>query len=289
MKYNLIADAGSTKIDWVLADREGAVVKRFATGGFNATIASEEQTRTFQAELLGLLENCPAPDMVYYYGAGCATPESCLKVRSALRDATGATGIEVDSDLLGAARGLFGSRPGIACILGTGSNSCLYDGERIRHNIPSLGFILGDEGGGAAIGRQFVKDWLRGGIPTDAKEHLDKLDFHLELKDVLDNVYRSPAPNRYLASFLPVVAELTDTDYCKSLVGDEMENFILNTVKQYPGHSDLPVRFAGSIAARFEGILREVAEKNGVRIDMIVRHPLDGIVRYHSEKTTNHG
>ena len=283
MYYNIIADAGSTKIDWVFTDREGVEVKRFSTAGINALLADRAHIESILREVNANIEDNVNVGNLYYYGAGCATPAICDKIGEIMKSGLNASSVMVASDLLGAARSLLGNSRGIACILGTGSNSCLYDGNQIISNVPSLGYILGDEGSGAALGKRLVSDAFKGQLPTLIKDRfLDR--FNLSLGVILDKVYREPNPNRFLASLVPFIHEHLWNPYIYSLVRQEFENFLVRNVSSYSGSRNLPICFTGSIAFHFSDILRQVADSTGFTIGTISRQPLDGLIKYHSLK-----
>ncbi len=170
MKTILIADAGSTKVDWAVLTDNGEILARFTTCGINALLVDDEPHASTMAEAGCGIPSGVSPDEIFYYGAGCATPDICKKMQSAIHNNWPEASISVNSDLLGAARSLFGHRKGIACILGTGSNSCLYDGNEITCQIPSLGYILGDEGSGAALGKRLVVDVFKQQLPEDIRD-----------------------------------------------------------------------------------------------------------------------
>ena len=282
MEYTLIADAGSTKIDWALVGQDRAGALRFSTTGLNALLADAAEISRVMLEAESRIPSDVNITEIHYYGAGCATPEICGKLRQALEETIGASGrVAVDSDLLGAARSLLGDRRGIACILGTGSNSCLYDGSAIERNIPSLGFILGDEGSGASLGKRLVADAFKGHLPrTVADRFLE--EYGLSLGDILDKVYRSPAPSRFLASLVPFLHSHLWNPYVYSLVMTEFRSFLTRNVSPYAGSRSLPISFTGSIAFHFADILREAADELGFTVGEITRQPLDGLIRYHS-------
>lgn len=281
MEYTLIADAGSTKIDWVLvgSDRTGAL--RFGTTGLNALLADAAETSRVMLEAESRIPAGVNITEIHYYGAGCATPEICDKIRRALEETIGAGRVSVESDLLGAARSLLGDRRGIACILGTGSNSCLYDGSAIERNIPSLGFILGDEGSGASLGKRLVADAFKGHLPQTVAERFLE-EYGLTLGEILDKVYRSPAPSRFLASLVPFIHGHLWNPYVYSLVMNEFRSFFTRNVSPYAGSRALPISFTGSIAFHFADILRKAADELGFTVGEITRQPLDGLIRYHS-------
>ena len=201
----LIADSGSTKTDWCVV-REGRTVRRFETDGTNPFFQAPEQIeRTLASQLLPRLDGRPVRS-VFFYGAGCAFEEQTAMIRRVLRSLLDVRRVEVGSDMLAAARALCGRDPGIACILGTGSNSCRWDGQRIAEQVSPLGFILGDEGSGAVLGRRLVGDCLKNRLPAGLREmFLDR--FGLTPAEILDRVYRQPFPNRFLASLSPFLAE----------------------------------------------------------------------------------
>lgn len=276
----LIADAGSTKIDWALTGDSGKAEKTFSTEGLNVLLAEREEFDALIAAVKESLGDGVSPDEIYYYGAGCATPTICAKVENALRHSFDAGRIVVASDLLGAARSLLGHSRGIACILGTGSNSCLYDGEKIERNVPSLGFILGDEGSGAALGKRLVSDAFKGHLPkVISDEFLDA--YGLTLDEILNKVYRSARPNKFLASLVPFLYEHLWNPYVYSLVRREFENFLLRNVSPYQGARILPIAFTGSIAFHFKDVLADAAGAQGFRIGAITARPLEGLITYH--------
>lgn len=282
MNYKIIADAGSTKIDWVLTDAQGGELKRLHTPGVNALLADKEDLDACFCEVRSNIEENVKIVSIYYYGAGCATPEICNKVQKSLQGVFGAENIEVYSDLLGAARSLFGDKKGIACILGTGSNSCLYDGKRIVRNIPSLGFILGDEGSGAALGKRLVSDSFKGHLPAVISEKFLET-YGLSLGSILDKVYKTPAPNKFLASLVPFIREHLWNPYVYSMVRKEFENFLQRNVSPYQGSRTLPISFTGGIARHFDVILRDAVAQGGYKLGEITEHPIEGLIKYHSQ------
>lgn len=282
MKQKLIADAGSTKVDWALVE-DGEVKARLTTPGLNALMADEQEIENIFQTATSQLGAGAAPYHIHYYGAGCATPEICEKIRKPLLKITGAKAADVTTDLLGAARATLGRKKGIACILGTGSNSCFYDGEAIAENVPSLGFILGDEGSGAALGKRLVSDAFKGHLPENIKEKFLET-YKLTLGEILDRIYRQPSPNRFLASLVPFLKENIWNPYIYSLVLKEFTQFFRRNVSRYKGAHSLPISVTGSLAFHFEKILREAAASQGFSVATITSSPLDGLIRFHSEE-----
>lgn len=221
---------------------------------------------------------------IHFYGAGCAGEGKCNLVKEAISNVVAAPLIEVNSDLLGAARALCYNDPGIVCILGTGSNSCYYDGKKIVRNIPPLGFILGDEGSAAVMGKKLVADYLKNMMP----EHLRRLferDYSITSAEVLNKIYRTEFPNRYLSGFAPFLSKNIGDSYCEKLVVSDFQDFVERNVLNYKECREIPVSFAGSVAYYFERQLKIVLQSNGLTLGRIVQHPVDLLVEYHKSKT----
>ena len=275
----LIADSGSTKTDWCIVFN-GTLIKRIGTKGINPFFQSEED---IQQELTAsLLPQLPEGTInsVYFYGAGC-TPEKAPVLRRAIADSLPVIGnIKANSDMLAAARGLCGHEPGIACIMGTGSNSCYYDGKHIGANVSPLGFILGDEGSGACLGKLLVGDILKNQMTPELKEKFLK-QFNLEPADIIDRVYRKPFPNRFLASLSPFLAQNLDEPCVRTLVLNSFKAFLKRNVMQYD-YQHSKVHFIGSVAFHYKEVLTEAAQEMGVQIGTILQSPMEGLISYHS-------
>ncbi|NDV57382.1 BadF/BadG/BcrA/BcrD ATPase family protein [Bacteroides sp. 519] len=274
----LIADSGSTKTKWALVD-ENKRVRSFQTKGLNPYFQTvEEAGQRIKNELLTELGTV-AIDALHFYGAGC-TPDKKPVVYKLFSDHFPITQtITVESDMMGAARSMCGNNPGIVCILGTGSNSCYYNGNEIVKNISPLGYILGDEGSGAVLGRTLIGDLLKNQLPDGLKEaFLHK--YALTPADVIEKVYRQPFPNRFLASLSPFLLEHIDVAEVKELVIRCFKSFIERNVKQYD-YLQHPVYFTGSIAWHYKEVLIEAAGQCGVTIESIEVDPVEGLVEYH--------
>lgn len=284
MKKTLLADAGSTKVAWAVIGDDTDI--QFTTEGLNALMASPDDisNRLEQAHAQLISHGIPSEfDEIYFYGAGCATPAICKKMSDALSGRWSDAKIEVNSDLLAAARALLDTSRGIVCILGTGSNSCLYDGEKIVSNVPSLGFILGDEGSGAALGKRLVSDAFKGKLPDLIKQRF--IAKHgLELADILDRVYRQSAPNRFLASLVPFLQENIWNPYIYSIVYQEFLTFLKRNVELYPGARTLPISFTGSIAFHFRDVLEKAASSLNLKIADVKPSPLEGLIKHHRNR-----
>lgn len=276
----LIADSGSTKTDWCVI-LDNTPIKRIGTKGLNPFFQSEEE---IQQELThSLLPQLPEGtiDSVYFYGAGC-TPEKAPTLRRAIADSLPVVGnIKAYSDMLAAARGLCGREAGITCILGTGSNSCFYDGKEIVNHISPLGFILGDEGSGAVLGKLLVGDILKNQLSPAIKEAFLK-QFDLTVPEIIDRVYRQPFPNRFLASLSPFIAQHLEEPGIRQLVLGSFIAFLRRNVMQYD-YTQYPAHFIGSVAHCYKEILQETAQETGIRIGKILQSPMEGLIQYHSD------
>lgn len=279
----LIVDGGSTKTDWCFAVSPSSVIT-VHTDGLNPVIQqADDISDTLICQLLpemqaqGVMPS--AVTAVHYYGAGC-TPERKHVMETLLSGCFAeATRVTVDSDLLAAARALCGRQAGVACILGTGSNSCLYDGDRIVANTPALGYILGDEGSGSVLGRRFLNALLKGCLPTELREEFFET-CHTSLNDIIERVYRRPMPNRFLASTSRFIADRLYIGELEQMVIANFECFILNNLHAY-SVSDKVFHAIGGMATAYEAQLRKAAERQGWRVGVVERTPVSGLIAYH--------
>lgn len=278
----LIADCGSTKIDWCILKGD-KLVKQFFTTGVNALLMPEDKIRaTFETELKPQVEGAEIFE-VYYYGAGCLSEEICSNVsRSIASVIPSATTISVNSDLLAAARALCGRNPGIACILGTGSNSCYYDGEKICDNVSPLGYILGDEGSGAVLGKLLVGDVLKKQLPAELCEKFLK-QFNLDRMKIIENVYKKPAPNRFLASLSPFLIQNIEEPAIHRLVLNAFKSFFVRNIENYANFKEVPVSFVGSVGFYYREVLDEAAKALDITIGTVIKSPMEGLLKYHSK------
>lgn len=278
----LIADSGSTKTDWLFVTPDGERLELHTDGINPARDTRDIIYNVLYHQLLTQgfpLKECgAAPLHVRFYGAGCIEPFS-RNVRSVIGDLLPGSQVEVESDLLGAARALCGHKPGIACILGTGSNSCLYDGKDIVKHTPPLGYILGDEGSGSYLGKTLLNALFKGTLPESLKEAFcDK--YALTLPAVIEHVYRMPSPNAFLASLVPFVAEHRSLPAIHDMLVDAFRLFIMRNIAIY-GHREMPIRCVGGIAFQFEEELRAATAAEGMVLGNILRRPIEAIVQYH--------
>ena len=274
----LIAESGSTRTEWALVE-DNHLVQRVFTEGLNPFFQTRREIS--RSVRLGLPESFfkKKLDQVYYYGAGCSSYEK-KNVLGASLVAQFKTPIQVESDLLAAARGLFKCEAGIACILGTGSNSCFYDGKIIVKNVKAAGYILGDEGSGAVLGKLFLADLLKGLAPKElASEFHEK--FRISANDVMESVYNLPFPNRFLGTIAYFLGDYMDNEYVYNLLTNNLRSFFNRSVCQYD-YMNYPIRFVGSLAYAYSDTLRKVAREFGVEIDVIEETPMNGLIEFHS-------
>lgn len=275
----LIADSGSTKTQWCLFEN-GQILKEIITSGINPFYQTDNEiVISLETQLIPELYNFEITEL-YFYGAGCSFPEKKALVKNSILHFFPNAIIEIESDLLGAARSLFQKEKGIACILGTGSNSCYYDGDEIVQNVSPLGFILGDEGSGAVLGKLLIADCLKNQLPDWLTEKL--LDeYELTPAQILENVYKKPFPNRFLAKFSPFILEHIEEPSVFNLVYDSFDSFLVRNVMQYP-LEDMKVGFIGSIAYYFRDTLEIVASERDISISEITISPMEGLLKFHS-------
>lgn len=279
----LIADSGSTKTHWVVL-HDNEVVLEHHTQGINPYYQHTEAIETLLlAELMPALSQSirSSINQICYYGAGCSSPSLCAIVENALRSLFNNVDITVHHDLLAAARAGCGNQKGIAIILGTGSNSCLYNGTDIIANQPSLGFMLGDEGSGGYIGKQLLIHYLYRELPTELAEAFSNT-YQLNKESILEHIYQKPMPNRFAASFTPFISKHITHPYLQQLVSDAFEAFFKHHVSSYNQYQQYSLAAIGSIATVFETQLRATAKEYGVSISQIIKEPIQGLIQFHS-------
>ena len=277
----LIADSGSTKTDWRIIDAEGGI-HQAKTVGLNPYHQSAN-------DMAGILEQALVPQLqvpveqVFFYGAGCANETISQVAQQALQRIFPSAAIRVHSDLLAAARALCGHKPGIACILGTGANSCLYDGRSIVDNVPPLGYVLGDEGSGTYIGKELLNRYLKRDLPEPLRTRFAKR-YGVTTELVLDHVYRQSQPNRYLAGFAKFAFHHLKHPYIARMVYESFRQFFDRNVRRYEDYPQYKVHFTGSIAFYYSNVLRQVASDEGIMIQNIVESPIAGLTLYHQNR-----
>jgi len=275
----LIADSGSTKTDWRFIDSNRKIIA-FRSEGYNPYLISGTQMEeSLRREVLVPLGS-NTPTMLFFYGAGCGTDANKYAVKKSLTTIFPTTSIEINTDLLAAARSLCGPEKGIAAILGTGSNSCHFDGNSIVANNPSLGYILGDEGSGAALGKELIRMFLYDTLEIRLKEKFVNR-FNLTKEIILEKVYREPLPNRYLASFSIFIYQNIEHSQCVDLVVENFRSFFKHHILRYTNAVDLPLHVTGSVGFYFSNLLRRVAEEQGIRLVRVTETPIAGLLNYH--------
>lgn len=275
----LIADGGSTKTDWRLI-HEGKEYKRIQTSGFNPYLVGSNQIEEILWKELQPHINNTAVSSVYYYGAGCSSPVKNMIVETAFEKVFPNARLNISHDLLAAAHALCGDEEGIAAILGTGSNSCYYDGKEIKDGIFSLGYFFGDEGSGAYLGKQLLIAYLHHELPEEIDSKFRE-EYNLSNENILDSVYTKPAPSRFLASFSKFINENRNYPFIYGLITEAFKAFYKYQVCCYAKYQEVPVHFVGSVAFHYKDILTEVGLEFGIKTGKFIQAPIDGLVEYH--------
>lgn len=274
----LIADSGATKAEWSLVN--GGKVKTINTQGISPYFLGTEQIRDLLLkELSPKLKNVQV-DEIYYYGTGCANPDNVKLIKKALKQVFPDAYMEVTHDLMAAARALCGPDKGIACILGTGSNSCYYNGKKIMRNSPGLGYVLGDEGSGAYLGRKVLQYYLYGTFDDELRGRFD-LTYMTNATEILENVYKKPLPNRYLAGFTYFLAENRGHYMIENIIEDGLNDFFFTHLCKYRETWKLPVNFAGSVAYGFRDVLAQLCQSYEFELGKVLQKPMSGLIAYH--------
>ncbi len=275
----LIADSGSTKTSWCLLYNEEI---RIGTQGISPYfLSSEEIEKVIQGELLARLPLAPGQvSRVYFYGTGLASPEKADAMKAILSGIFNHAKMEINHDLTGAARALCGHEKGLACILGTGSGSCYFDGMTIAESRPGLGFILGDEGSGAYLGKLLIQSYLYQELDEALKERFEK-KYHPSKTEILKKIYQEPYPNRYLASYARFLGDNRAHPEAKNIIYKGITDFLLRHVKSYEESAYLPVHFVGGVAKAFEKEIVYICRKNELKPGRILKNPLEGLIRFH--------
>lgn len=275
----LIADCGATKSEWGLVDNGKS--KSIITQGISPYFLDTEQIRNLLLkELKPRLRNSSVGE-IYYYGTGCANPDNARSVKKALKQVFPDAFIEVTHDLVAAARALCGDKKGIACILGTGSNSCYYNGKRIVKNSPGLGYVLGDEGSGAYLGKKVLQYYLYGTFDDELRGRFD-VTYLTNTTEILENVYKKPLPNRYLAGFTKFLAENRNHYMIENIIEDGLNDFFFNHLCKYNETWNYPVNFVGSVAFGFRDVLRHLCNSYEFELGKVIKKPMSGLIEYHS-------
>ena len=284
MAIQLIADSGATKCEWCLVEDEAR--QSIVTSGISPYFLTKD-------EIIGLLQKELLPKIspagvteVFFYGTGLGNPDNVVVIDAALKVIFPTAAVQANTDLLAAARALCGNEKGMVCILGTGSNSCYYDGNEIVKNIASLGFILGDEGSGASLGKKVIQYYLYNTFEEDLKSLFDA-QFVTTYKEILENVYKKPFPNRYLASYAAFLSENRGNYMIENILEDGLNDFFFNHLNKYTESWTLPVNFVGGVAYAFRDVLQELCESYQLELGTVLKAPMEGLVEFHTKRINN--
>ena len=281
-----IVDGGSTKCDWVILENSGKISQKTESIGFNPNIINADLIPQEIEKNLHLFLIKNQLDYIYFYGSGCGTVENALLVETQLQKVFPYAKVTVKEDLTAAAYAAYNGKPAIVCILGTGSNSCYFDGESIRRDLPSLGFLIGDEGSGSALGKHLVRRFFMKKLPQDLHQEFVET-YHLTIEDAIKNMYHNPRANAYLAEFNKFVVQRKQHPYFQNMVFDEMKNFFEYQVLPYEEAREAEINFIGSIAYYYEDILRAAAAELNLTVGHIVQKPIESLVEFHKKYIFN--
>lgn len=276
----LLAESGSSKTDWILADKHQVFV-RCQTQGLNPYfVDSKHIAGIFKKEVMPQIAQYKV-NAVFFYGSGCSADSSKNSIKEGILSVLNSD-IFVEHDMTAAAKALFNQKAGIACILGTGSNTCLFDGKEMIGGINSLGYVLGDEGSGAYIGKKWLNAYFNNEIPDELSLKF-KGKYQIQLEDVLDSVYKKPSPNKYLASFSPFLSENISDAFVQKFLNQVFTDFFEKMVFCYPNYSNYPLGFVGSISHVYQDILIQVAQKHNMMVEKIIKQPANELLKFHQE------
>ncbi|OAN64325.1 hypothetical protein A8B79_13365 [Balneola sp. EhC07] len=275
----LIADSGSTKTEWVLVNKESK--EFFKSDGLNPYFRTHGQlSEAIKNGVKNSLKNTQV-DEIFFYGSGSGNESRKAILQNAIRENFPESEIHIESDMLGAAIACFGKKEGVACIMGTGSNSCVYDGEKIVKSIPSLGFVFGDEGSGGYFGKRILNAYYYKTMPEDLRNALEETS-DMSLESVLHKIYEEPQANRFVASFSKILGDYRDHPFIKNMVRKGFEAFADKQLGYFEESKEKEIGFVGSIASVYQEILEEVLSERGMDLSIVVRKPLDRLVDFHT-------
>ncbi|ROH95522.1 BadF/BadG/BcrA/BcrD ATPase family protein [Chryseobacterium daecheongense] len=275
-----IVDSGSTKTDWVILDDFKKVFLKTETIGFNPNFINKELIVPEIEKNNSLASVKNSITRIFFYGSGCGIQKNCETIEEELSKVFANASITVKEDLMAAAYAAYDGKPAIVCIMGTGSNSCYFDGKNLKIKLPSLGFLMGDEGSGSAIGKQLVRRYFMQKLPEDLHREFEET-YQLTIDEALKNMYHTTRPNAYLADFNKFVVERKEHPYFQQMVFDEMMNFFDYQVLPYEEAKNAEINFIGSIAYYYENILRSAAAELNLNVGHVVQKPIESLVNYH--------
>ena len=275
----LVADSGSSKTDWLLTLPKKEA-KQFRTTGLNPYFLTEKEiVKVLQEQAADLIAYAGSIKEIYFFGAGCSSPDRHEIVSNALSHFFSKSYISVDSDLLGCAYATCGHEKGLCCVLGTGSNISFFDGENVHEGHHGLGFVLGDEGGGTWFGKALITDFLYGNMPQEISVKFNE-EYHLDKEIVIKNVYQTPNPNSYLASFSKFLSGIRPSDYAQNLLRKGIIEFVETNIKSQPQYHRYKCHFVGSIAYVFADELKAVCKDNGIHVGKIIQQPIHDLMAF---------
>ncbi len=277
-----IVDGGSTKCDWVILENDGTEVLKTETAGFNPNITKPELIAPELEKNQALAKFCDYLENIFFYGSGCGTPENRLIVEHEIQKVFTTAQIHVKEDLLAAAYAAYRGVPAIVCILGTGSNACYFDGESVRTELPSLGFLIGDEGSGSALGKQLVRHYFMKKLPPDLHHQFTEI-YQLQIDELLKNMYHNPRANAYMAHFARFIVDRKTHPYFQNFIYKELKNFLEFQVMPYEECRNAEINFIGSVAYFFEDSLRAAAADFHFNVGTVVQKPIESLVNYHRD------
>lgn len=276
----LIIDCGSTKADWIILNGRD-VLKRFKTDGFNPNYMDKDSILRIILNETSYTEYLPLIREIYFYGSGCGNSDNCNKIKKILNSVFYNANLEVTHDMMAACRAILGDDKGVACILGTGSNSCCYDGVSITDQAVSLGYILGDEGSGSYIGKKLVRDYFYKIMPNDLSLKFEE-EFEVNINTVINKVYHDSQVSKYFASFARFAYENIGNKYIQDLCSICFDEFIDNFILIYKLSKETKIGFVGSVAYYFQDLIKQRLECKGLKSGKVVKDPIDGLVEFHA-------
>jgi N-acetylglucosamine kinase-like BadF-type ATPase len=276
----LIADGGSTKADWIALDKNKKEIFRARTLGLNPAVVPEEELRNRIINMFQLINVKDEVEEIHFYGAGCGTPKPVQILHDVMKSIFSNASINIAEDMLAAVYAAAGTTPSIVCILGTGSNSCYFNGEGIEMLAPSLGYSIMDEASGNYFGRLLIRDYYYNKMPKTIAKKFEN-EFNLDADHIKQNLYREPNPNMYLATFAKFMFEFKNEKYIKKLIKKGFQEFFKYRILPYKKNSDTPIYFIGSIAYYFKETLEKVANKHDLSVTGIIQRPIDNLLEFH--------
>lgn len=281
----LIADGGSTKADWIALDAQHEEVFRVRTLGLNPAVVAKEELNNRIVNMFQLINIKEEVTEIHFYGAGCGTAQPAKILQEVLQAIFTNAEVHVAEDMLAAVYAATGKTPALVCILGTGSNSCYFDGTQLQMKTPSLGYILMDEASGNYFGKVLLREYFYDKMPKAMAARFGDV-FHLDADVIKENLYRMPNPNMYLASFAKFMFEFKEEKYIKKIIKRGFQEFFKYRILPYQKDAQTPLYFIGSIAYYFKDILEKVAIKNGHTITGVIQRPIDNLLAYHKKEMT---